>query len=419
MSQASDRAGILIQQGRYDLAEQELRKALSEDPESGRVHSRLALCLAAQDRLPEAYPEVARGIQLDPSSSFGHYVGGLVHLQGNRYEEAEASVRRAIELDPDDPDFRALLARTHLVRSQWTEALAAAEAGLQLFAEHAECMNLRAMALTKLGRTGEASADIESALEQDPEDGLAHANQGWLLLHRGKGKDGIVHFREALRIDPTDEFARAGLVEALKARNRIYGLFLVAFLWLSRFSGRGQFAIIIGAYVLFQVLRGVSKSNPALAPYLTPLLVAYLVFVLFSWFGTPFFNLLLRLDREGRRALSAAQRQQSNAFVLLLAGGTGAMGYYLAGKSEASFLVGVMCYGLLFPTMSFFNCDPGWPRKFMAAYIAGMAIVGLSMLGLFLAGKYDGAVNLLRVFLLAAVLSQLVGPAVARASPRR
>jgi len=419
MSDAEDRGRLLIAQGKFDQAEKELRRSLTEDPDSGRVHSLLALCLAAQDRLAEAYREAERGVGLDPAGSFGHYATGLVNFHGNRHPEATAAVRRAIEIDPDDPDFRALLARIHLADGDWTQALEAAEEGLKLYAEHEECTNLRAMALTKLGRTEEASQDIETALQQNPEDALAHANRGWLMLHQGKGREGIVHFREALRIDPTDEFARAGLVEALKSRHRIYGFFLARFLWLTRFSSRGQFWIIIGAYFLYNILRRVAKSNPKLAPFILPIIAVYVAFFLFSWFGKPFFNLILRLDKEGRQALSPAQTAQSNVFLVLFAGGIASViAYFFAGKSDVALTFAFGCFGLLFPAMSLMECESGRPRRIMGFVTGGMALLAVSMI-VFVAAGWPGAVTLLLAFLACVFLSQFVGPMYASTLPRR
>ena len=55
------------------------------------------------------------------------------------------------------------------------------------------------------------------ALGRNPENAHTNANQGWSLLHGGQPGKALEHFREALRLDPDLEFARAGMVEALKA----------------------------------------------------------------------------------------------------------------------------------------------------------------------------------------------------------
>ena len=75
---------------------------------------------------------------------------------------------------------------------------------------------------------------------------LTHANQGWALLHRGNYQRALEHFREALRIDPELDWARAGIVEALKAHHFIYRQMLRFFLWIGRQARVAQWVIILG-----------------------------------------------------------------------------------------------------------------------------------------------------------------------------
>ena len=226
-----------------------------------------------------------------------------------------------------------------------------AEQGLQHDAEHVGCNNARAMALTRLGRTAEAGQTLASALEREPENAWSHANLGWASLHEGDSKKALEHFREALRLDPTEDYAKAGLVEALQARNPIYGLMLRYFLFMSRLSGRAQWTFIIGAYLINRMLRGLARSNPQWAPWIMPVLVAYIAFVVLTWISQPLFNLLLRLNRYGRHALSDDQRRGANlvgilfflALVCLLA-------WLWGGAAAGLAFFGLIYFGLLRPT---------------------------------------------------------------------
>ena len=65
---------------------------------------------------------------------------------------------------------------------------------------------------------------------------------------------------------------------------------------------------VIGAFIGFQVVGQMADK----APFLRPLLYAYFAFVLLTWLSPSFFNLLLRLDRFGRYALSADQVRGAN-----------------------------------------------------------------------------------------------------------
>src|SRR5690606_21011372 len=125
----------------------------------------------------------------------------------------------------------------------------------------------------------------------------SHANMGWTLLHQGQPRRAAEHFREALRLDPTSDWARSGIVEAMKARSPIYRVFLAYFLFMSRLSSGAQWGILIGGYAGYQTVRTIGRTHPALAPYLQPLIVAYVVFALGTIVAIPLFNLLLFTDR--------------------------------------------------------------------------------------------------------------------------
>jgi tetratricopeptide (TPR) repeat protein len=145
-----------------------------------------------------------------------------------------------------------------------------------------------------------------------PKNALAHANQGWALLHRGEYQQALEHFREALRIDPELEWARAGIVEALKAHHLVYRLMLQFFLWIGRQATVAQWLIIVGFLVGPRILARLARANPALAPYLFPLIALIFAFVLLTWIASPLFSFFLRFNRFGRLALSDEERVASS-----------------------------------------------------------------------------------------------------------
>jgi tetratricopeptide (TPR) repeat protein len=303
---------MLIERGRFDAAEQELRRELARDPDNGRAHSLLAVALTAQKKHQQAEREAQLGIGLDPDSAYGYFAMAVTLEMADRLDEARSAVQKAIRMDSENALYHAISSRIYLKKKKWPDALAAAEQGLRIDPDHVACTNLRAMALVKLGRREEAGLTIDSALARDPENSFTHANQGWTLLHRGDPKKAMEHFREALRLGPTSMWARRGIVEALKARNPIYRLMLQYFLWMSRLSSSARWGVVIGAYVASRFVRSLSETNPDLAPYLEPLLALYVVFVFLSWTAGPLFNLLLRLNRLGRLSLSRDEIVASN-----------------------------------------------------------------------------------------------------------
>ena len=368
---------LLYQQSRHEMAQAELRQALAAEPQNAYAHALLALCLAEEEHFNEATEEAQQAIHLEPDLSYAHYAHARVLYDRNRFAPALAAIEEAIRLDSVEADYLCLLAGIHFQEQRWKESLGAAEQGLQLEPEHIGCTNLRAMALVKLGRRAEAGATIDAALSKNPESAITHANQGWTLLEKGEPRKALEHFREALRLDPENEWARRGIVEALKARHLIYALMLKYFFWMSRFSRRGQWTIILIGYFGNRVLGQVSASNPSLAPWLLPLRILYITFALMTWLAYPLFNLMLRLNRFGRLALSHEQTVASNWFGLCLFLALVALAGCLWQGFESPWVLVALVFGLLLlPVSAVFRCPVGWARNIMATLTVSLAVVG-------------------------------------------
>lgn len=420
---------MLAEQGRFDLAESELKRHLGEQPEHAFGHALLALCHVARENWQEGTTEVTQAIALQPDLAFAHFVHARVLRGRNRPKEAIAAVLEAIRIDGEDAGHFWLLGALKADLHLWTEALDAAERGLQIDAEHVDCANLRALALVQLGRRGEAGQALDAALAKDPENSLTHANLGWTHLHAARPREALESFREALRLDPTNEWARAGIVEALKARNPIYGLLLRYFLWMSRLSPRARWGVVVGGYFGYRLLSGVGRANPSLAPLSAVAMVLYLAFVFLSWTAHPLFNLLLRLSRFGRLALSEEEVRASNWVGAVTGIGVLAAGACLVlGFEGGPRVLLLVAAGLVIPTAATFNCQEGWPRRTMAWITVVMGVSGLLMfLAAILVSQPSEMAGWPRVlvdsalllFVLGAVASPWVGNFLATRRPRR
>jgi tetratricopeptide (TPR) repeat protein len=376
----SARAMLLYDQGRYDLAEEQTRRWLLDDPDDAQAHALLALCLLKRQDWGQSLREVTEAVRLGPDMAYTHYVAGHVLLAAGRHAQAMNAASIAIRLDSGVPTHHALAATIHLEKRRWRDALAAAETGLAIDPEHVECNNVRAMALVKLGRRAEAGSTMRRTLALDPEDAFSHANQGWTLLHDRKPDEAMQHFREALRIDPTLDWARAGIVEALKARNFVYRWMLAYFLFMSRLGHRAQWGILIGGYVGVRMLSQLGDTHPALQPYTLPVVIIYACFAILSWLAYPLFNLMLRIHRMGRLALSHEQRVAANwVGGVLLVALVALVAHFIV---DATILIDValMSGVLAIPTAALFNSPRGWPQMVMGLAIAGLIAIAATHL---------------------------------------
>lgn len=386
-------AQILLQQHRPELAETSLRRALGEEPDLAIAHSFLGLSLAAQKKFAEAESSAGQAIALAPDHPFVHYAMASVLEDRNKLPQAETAIRQAIAFDPTDADYHAVLAQILLRREDKQGALAAAELALQFDPEHVAANNLRAIALTQLGRKEEAGRTIEKTLAQNPDDAVSHANRAWNLLHQGKPREALPHFREALRIDPTNQWARAGCVEAMKAGNKFYALMLRYFLWSSRLSANARFGLIIGLWFGHRLLRSFGQANPAIAPFILPITVLYMAFVLSTWLADPLFNLLLRLSPYGRHLLADDQRRQATAVGLSLAAAFACLVVWLVtGRQTEPWLLPAGGFAaLMLPLAGVFSCPQGWPRTTMIVITSGLGLLATATLGIAIAATLLGS----------------------------
>jgi len=408
------KAQLLMEQGRHELAEKEVRGALGEDPSDVEAHCVLALSLALQEKFDDAQKAAGDAIHLGPTEPGAHYVMSRVMVERNRLKEATAAIHEAIRLNPYDPDFHAWLAAICFDQSNWKEALAASEKGLELDAENTSCGNLRAMSLVKLGRREEASQTMEATLSHDPGQSFSHSTFGWTHIEANDPKQALEHFREAIRLDPENEMARAGIVEALKAQNPIYRLCLRYFLFMTKLSGGAQMAIIFGAWFLVRYLGGLKEKHPEWADWIFLAQIAYFGFVLMSWTAIPLFNLLLRLHPVGRHALTEEQTTEANWIGTVVGLGSISLLAYLFWGGP--FLFGaLMFFPLIFPLAGVYRCPQGWPRTLMKSITALLALMATAGVACILLSEWNEegpadrwnrmGTSLLSAYILSAVLS--------------
>lgn len=415
-----ERGILLFQQQRFDMAETELRQALAADPDDAYAHSLLALCLMERKQLEDASCEARQAIHLAPDNSFAHYALAKVLYEDDLYDAAQTAIDEAIRLDPQDADYRFLLGAIHFDLRRFEDALRAADEGLAADPEHEGCTNLRVMALVKRGRTREAVDVTESALARNPESSATHANRGWTLLEQSKAEEALGHFRESLRLEPDNEWARSGIVEALKARNAIYAVMLRYFLWMSKLSTRAQWGVILGGYFANRFLTAAAENDQALAPWLLPLRVLYVIFVVLTWTAVPLFNLLLRLNRFGRLALSREEIVDSNWVGALIFLALLSLGACIAWGFEGTQLVAAEVFGFLIIPLAGTLKLPEKSRRPMWIYTGVMATLGLARLAS-LAGSADPGSGgwMMGLFFLGAIGAPWVANAMMMRGPGR
>lgn len=383
MSDRYGRIQLLLSQHRYEMAERELRSLLTQDPRDAVAHAMLSLCIAnSVERLSEATEIAQVAVGIEPDEPLTHYALAVSYLRRNRYEECENAISESLRLDPHDADALAILGQSLLSRGRHQDALEAAERGLSIEPDHIDCGNLRSIALERLGRGDEAIASASETLRRDPDDPMSHAAHGFTLLNNGRHQEAQVAFREALRLDPQNEMARVGMINALNHRSIVFRLMHRFYVALSRLNSRAAFALIIGAWLLVQVLTNVVvPAVPILAPLILPIIGLYVLFVILTWISQPLFNTFLRFHPFGQHLLDRSQRWASNLIAPALALGVFgfAVGCYYRSPTLAV-LAGAYWIGLTIPISSTFMMPTSQRRWLVggaAIVIASLPIIGV------------------------------------------
>ncbi len=368
------RATLLADQGRWDLAEREVQMLLAAAPDFAPGHALLALVLSERGRVVEAERAARTAITKDPEEAFAYRALAIVEVARHRLTEASEAVLRAIELEPTSADHRGLLAQVRFGQERWGDCVAAAEEGLALDPRDTDCLNLRALALTKLGRAKEANASVEASLAHDPENPYTHQAHAYALLHQGDAKGALRHFQEALRRDPTLDASRAGLVEAIKSQNPIYRLVLAPFIWMERFPPQRRTQLIIAVWFAAQL--GTRSFKAAGQEQIATILS-------FSWLGVvlltvcivPIFNLLLLLHPVGRHALDPVSKKHA---VLLGAVVVVTIGFLVAATVAPNRWLGESwLFWLLYllPVAGLGVLHGGWARKVQIVICCALLLV--------------------------------------------
>ena len=396
-------ARMLLGQRRYDLAKGPLGEALALDPDNAEACALLAWCHLQEDDYAPATELAKRAVALEADEPTNHFILGQVYFDRDMPAEALQHAEEALRLDPTAPDHWRLLSGIQASKKQWRDALSSAEQGLEFDPENAGCAHMRVVALRGLGRGAEAAAADKGLLSREPDSAIAHANAGWTCLHRSQIKQAKVHFREALRLDPEMDWARQGIVEAIKATNPVYRLYLAYMLWMATKGSGLQWAVIIGAWVGFRFVRTAMANNPGLKPVLLPLIVAYIAFVMLTWFARPVFNLMLLVHPLGRHALQRDDKLAALSFGVVLSAAAAAWALYLSTRSDLAFVLGVLTLLFSAPVAAIGLCRPGKPRVVMSLYTGALALLPFApFLGLGAPG------DILGIYAIGCVLSMLL-----------
>jgi Tfp pilus assembly protein PilF len=364
------RALLLMEQRRWRMAEDELRKALRDEPESAVLHAYLALCMAEDPARGKGAMEVAMwATAYDPLLPTGWYVLSLLQSRRDLPFEAEKTALIALGLAPELPPLLLHLAALMMDRERYRDGLEFAERALAVKPDDPQALMTAGSLRSRMGRHAEAEADFARALALAPDDHAVQANAGWAALRRGGHAAALRHFRASLQREPGEKSTQRGLLEALRARNPVYRGFLRVALRLSWLPAYFKWVVIAIAVVLLAYVSVLDLSRWLILP----LQAAVVSTAVFTWTARPLADLLMLADEAGRAILNGAQKTAAVGVAALLAAAVVLGIAWVLGAPRGTGLAAIFTLLFTIPFTTAPRLPPGPWRGVLAVWTAMIA----------------------------------------------
>jgi Flp pilus assembly protein TadD len=176
------------------------RKALQLDPDDGKAHYNLAVCLTRTGHPGEALPEYRRACDLNPDVPlrFAAYAWALA--LADQADEAIINYRQALAMDPSNSDWESQLGVVLFGKGLASEAFDHLNKAVEMEPDSAEARNRLGGVLIKTGQTSEAIVHLERAVELKPDSPEYRFQLGYALAQVGKLPEAIVQYRKSLEL---------------------------------------------------------------------------------------------------------------------------------------------------------------------------------------------------------------------------
>lgn len=221
--------GLLYEQklDKFKQAEENYRRALELNPESGEYHYHLGATLAKQQRWKEAVASLEKSLQLDPTRAEAQLRLGMALEQLEQFDRAQEVYGQAIRTDPRLPEAYNALGNLYRRFEQYSHAAQVFKNAITNNPEWALNYHDLGLVYQAQSRLDDAIAQFEKARQLDGKHAGTLFNLGMAHFANGNGVAAIEHLKlylsrrtaneDPLRIEAAQD-TLARLEEAAKQR---------------------------------------------------------------------------------------------------------------------------------------------------------------------------------------------------------
>ena len=182
---ASSKAAGYLQDGRYDEAIKEFKKALAFDPQNTDIYTTVGKIYLSQNKTYDAIKTFKEVVRLQPNSSTAHVNLGNAYLSDKQYNASETEFKAAARLDPLDPLANYTLGHQYITTDRLKEAEAQFKKVAAIAPRDGNVYYSLGVVYNKQNKSEAAASSLEQALRLKPnfpaanyELGIAYENLG-------------------------------------------------------------------------------------------------------------------------------------------------------------------------------------------------------------------------------------------------
>ena len=205
-------------------------RALQLDDSLSEAHASSASICQKQWRWAEAEEEIKRAISLNPNYPTAHHWYAYYFYIKRQFDDAMREIKRAHELDPLSPVISENVANVYLLKNDLNSAVEQCQRTIELDPGFADVHYILGFAYLKRGRNEEATAEFQKAVGLSGRAGTYLGNLGYCYAVTGRRAEALAILKELeekyARRESTAQFL-AGVYTGLGDKDQ-------AFAWLEK-----------------------------------------------------------------------------------------------------------------------------------------------------------------------------------------
>lgn len=202
-------AQVYLEQGNYELAIEEARKALAVDDGNAYAHMLLGSSFRYKCMYEGALEELEKALKLSEGNKarMADIYNEItqVHLKQGKYSLAKEEAGKVKDLDPLSKNAHMLSGDIYRQERQYEAALSEFEKALKFTGGDKECecgiYNERAGIYFKQGKYGQGISELKRSVELDPQNGTVHFLMGRGHKYQGRYEEALNEFVKAIGLN--------------------------------------------------------------------------------------------------------------------------------------------------------------------------------------------------------------------------